>query len=709
MRQFNKFLHISQQLIKRFGSSPYSVAILSVAIAWSPLVEKEGIIFQRDPSFYATTGADIAWSLGGFSIQGGLSNVQSQGLFFEPYSLLIWLITHLGIHIGAGTVSKLIPIAFTMIAAGSAFSLAKKFGANLSSCYLAALFFVFNPWSLENFGYFYNWTGYCLLPALVLGTIRISRGEKVPRWLPIITFLGGLISWLIAAIVCLVTLKIYTKGNYTFFKSLAKLSLLFFTAGAYWIIPFGVALVFPSNYFSLSYPDHGVPLQSASPLTDLLQLRDPWWQHLNLFEFAGINFVSISLFATAVLVFSSILYLLFATKPNDDNKIFSNLDHEGKIFLVSLVAVGILLGEGSAGIFGWIYSAVRNWPYIGNGITRSLTREPSRLASPFIFAISIVLAMKSTRLENLILDTRVRVHARIKKFYINATIFILITIVCLPSLIAFWNVYQPISIPSAYSQISSLENRGTSLVIAYYPLNAISPVDGLWHYTWSSRLSADGTLLSAYVRGASLSPVNGPSALLEKQLFSQGISPASTSRFVQLAESVGISRMIIQTDIRLPSQQRTMIDQLISDIRTAGIREVVLKYATIFYLPGPTRSIIWSNSCKVNNDLFTLGLIHINCSKSSSSRSSSYLYSPLAIPTPLIGIGLPLISMSSFNSLGTQIEVPSGGSGWILIGPNVVAAFGGLVLLLLILFATIGGILETIFRMRKFSTPKVAV
>jgi len=97
---------------------------------------------------------------------------------------------------------------------GRAFSLARKFGATFAGGCLAALFFVFNPWSLEFFGYFYYWTGYCLLPLLILGTIRIREGEKTPLWLPIaVLFLGGLVSWVMAAIVCAIVATTMRRGG----------------------------------------------------------------------------------------------------------------------------------------------------------------------------------------------------------------------------------------------------------------------------------------------------------------------------------------------------------------------------------------------------------------------------------------------------------------------------------------------------------------
>jgi len=89
---------VSRLRIRVVGHPSIALAIFAAVVLWTPMLLRHGYVFERDPAFDASLHADTAWSLGGFSLLGGISNIGSQGVFFQPFAAVIWLISHLEFH-----------------------------------------------------------------------------------------------------------------------------------------------------------------------------------------------------------------------------------------------------------------------------------------------------------------------------------------------------------------------------------------------------------------------------------------------------------------------------------------------------------------------------------------------------------------------------------------------------------------------------------
>jgi hypothetical protein len=660
-----------------------ALAIIAAVLLWAPLLFRSGYVFERDPAFYASLHADTAWSLGGFSFQGGVSNIGSQGVFYEPFAAVIWLISHLGIPLSAATWSKIVPFFMTAIAAGGAFSLARRFDATFAGGCMSALFYIFNPWSLECFGYFYYWTGYCLLPLLILGTIRIRNGEKSPLWLPIaILFLGGLVSWVLGAIVCvLVAATMRIGAHRSVLRTTGRLGIVFLGVGAYWICAYLFSILFPSPLTSLSYPSLGPPLQSPHPVTDLLELRDFWWPHLDLSQYVGILPLAISTFAVVILVFIAIGHV--AVGFNHDPMLDTASDPQG--MLRSLIVVGLVLGFGIAGATGWIVRLIRAWPLFGDDILRSITREPARLASPFVAALAVALALWIKPRTMAHDEESLRLHNARQNLLKNIVIFTLLAAACAPSLIAFWGTYRPIQIPASYDELSSKIPKGTSLEIAYWPLNALVQSEGLWHFVWSGREVSDPTLLAASVRPPSVSALDVSVNLFDQQVETESPSKASVKKLVDQAQSLGVTSLVVELDIQLPDSQRASLNEFVSSLRRDGLAEKNLGTELVFDVPGPVRTPLWGKNCQINNELFFAGFVHVDCHRESASSSGVSILSPFELPSPAIGLGIDVKSQKTVGSIGTEMNIVGGNSGWIVFLPNFAVAIGGLLTLLYLL------------------------
>ena len=646
-------------------------------VLWFPLLFHQGYVFERDPSFYATIHADTAWSFGEFSFQGGINNVGSQGIFYEPYAAVIWLISHLGIPIDAATWSKLIPFLITGVAAGGAFSLARKYGAGFAGSCFASLFYVFNPWSLDCFGYFYYWTGYCLLPFLILGTIRIRKGEKTPYWLPIaFLFLGGLISWVIGAVVCtLVAATNRRGGQRSFSRTMGRLGIAFLGAGAFWIFPYLFTLAFPSAHSLLTYASTGPPLESPNPVTNLLELRDFWWPHLDLSAYAGIVPLAISTFSVVALVLTAIWHITVGSAR--DSKLEDATDH--REMLGSLLVVGLVLGAGTAGATGWIIKLIRDWPFFGNNIIRSLTREPARLASPFVAALAIALALAITSFASKHENHALRFGVATNSLMRMIGAFIVLGVACAPSLLSFWGTYQPVQIPSTYNDLSNNIPKGTSLEIAYWPPGSVLEPDGVSHFVWSNRAVSDANLLAASVRSPSVSPLVLPVRNLDQLAETSWSNKAGVARLEALAQKLGITSFVVELDIQLPNAQRTQLNTLVSSLHKHGLPEKNLGTEIVFRIPSPVRTPIWSRYCKTNDDLFFAGFVHVDCDRDTSIES---VISPFELPTPVYGVGVHISNPVSVDGIGTKLLIASGNSGWIIFLPNLFVTIGGLTTIL---------------------------
>jgi hypothetical protein len=302
-------------------------------------------------------------------------------------------------------------------------------------------------------------------------------------------------------------------------------------------------LLYSSPNTSLVFASNGSILQSPHPVTDLLELRDFWWPHLDLAAYVGIVPLALSTIAIITLVIAAMLYLTVGST----RKLRLDNSPSHRRMLSALLIVGLLLGVGTAGVTGWVIKSIREWPFFGSSILRSITREPGRLASPFIAALAIALALAITSFAL----EREGSRRKLK----TVAIFALLGAACAPSLVAFWGTYRPIQVPLSYGKLSTSIAKGNSLEIAYWPPETTLQTDGVWHFEWSDRAVSDATLLAASVPSPSLSTLEPAVSTLDQQAETEWTTKKGASKMIVLAQKLGITSLVVETDIQLPDSQ----------------------------------------------------------------------------------------------------------------------------------------------------------
>ena len=667
----------------------FAVIAGATVLLWLPSVIKSGYVITRDPSFFASVRADIGWSVGTFARQGGFSTVGNQGLMYEPYGLVIALIHWLGI--GPAAVTKIIPIAVTVVAFAGSYLLLEDLGSRTTGSVIGSLFFVFNPWSLDQFGYFYIWTGYCLLPAVLIGVRRIIRGDRTPFWFPItIVFLGGITAWAVALIAICITL-FASKGASPGFRARRYSQVLFWyvVAGMYWI-PEYLLWSQGRGASSLGYSSVGGVLQSKDPVTNLLRLRDFWWPHLNPTAQAGplVNgLANTSIYALIILALWTVVIKF--TRPSKRVDVTGNLDGNPKyeIVVAALILVGFAMGSGTSGLTGPVYSWLHGVRVVGHSFIASLMRSPANLAGPFVLGVSLAIGMASTRWSPVCRSVwgRGGVGRYQRRVALAVVLPALVMIGCLPSLLSFWTTYRPIIIPRSYAGLGASLPRGTVLEVGYWNAGSVDPTNGVWHFTWSSRLAADPTILAASVPNASLSPLATAISAFDLRAISAQASNRSAKNVLSIAERLGIKSLVVENDIIQSPSSEQRIQAFLTALRGLSLAGRQIGQEVVFTLPGPRRAVVWSNRCQVNSAWTWLGAIHVWCPRTTNAKTVFRLVSPFNIEGPFVPIGLRLGGVHTVTQkLGMQAGVPEGSSGWIVDPAQVLAMFGCFVTMALI-------------------------
>ncbi len=638
-----------------------------VGLLWAPIVGHQGVVFARDPSFYATVHGDISWSLGAFTLQGGVANIPSQGIFYEPYAIAEWLLHSLGLN--SGEISKAFPIVLSLVAVSGAYRLLREQSIGSVASLVAASFYLLNPWSLDEFGYFFIWTGYCMLPWLVIGTARIWEDRRCPLWYPFaILFLGAVTAWVAGVLAITLTAVFYAAKSDRLGRKVARTSAIFVATGAFWIVPYIAFAAAPSGQ-SLSYSSGGGILLSAHPIVSLFELRDFWWPHLNIVSLTGSVENDIGLIATALIVACTTIWLVLAWRmrgPFASRTRFRGL-------LVVLTVVGVLLAVGSAGPTGRAYTFVRNLQFFAHPLIGSLLRSPSNLALFMVAAVSLALGGFVDVLSQW-LAGEPAVHGSHRGRRISGAAIGAIVLVgaCGPSVVAFWDTYRPIVVPAYYQQAQGLVPRGTTLEIGDWNTNAISPATGVWNFVWNRRMVADPTVLASFIIEPSISPNTTAVNALGNSLIAEVDAAGSVKPIERVAREIGLTSVVVEHDIQRPASD-IALQKFIQILNNGGFRVNTVGGLTVFSLPLPFRTPLWDSSCKVSTNLLSVGLVRVTC----PTNGSSTITSPFNFPGPILGQGLSLGHVAPVShDVGTRIRVVHGKSGWIVFVPALMATIG---------------------------------
>lgn len=631
------------------------------ALLWTPLLVRQGLILTRDPSLYATASANISLSLGILSPQGGGSNLASQGLFYEPYAVASWILNSLGM--GGPTVARVIYVALSLLGLCGFYRLALRLGAKPWAAALGSAVFLLNPWSLDQFGYFYTWTGYCLLPTILLATAGAMR-QRRPTLLLVITLAlsGGAVAWLINALASAITAWAFRPPTTP--SSLARrragykaVAASLALASAFWTVPYAGWVLFSSGGEAAGFSQvTGSVIQNPNPIVSLLSLRDFWWPHLQPQAVVSPDLSAVSMILTIALVAALVGWCSFLWPSNTRRSA-----HYLQRSLLTCLVVGAALALGTFGPTGWAYSALHSWPLAGGSLVRALLRDPANYAALFVLPIAaaFTLAVQGCRPRKWLLPVLLVAAA--------ASVA--------PSLAAFQDQYTPARIPAYYTFTAHHIPAGLVLELGRWNDVLLSPTNGLAHYSWNQQLAADPTLLMSYIDRPSLSPALSGSNSLDSAILSA--SPRRLrSVLVTLRQRLHVRLILFQDDlVRRETQPWARTFQLVraDGLVVRGKRS--LPYVT---LAARARSTAWMSGCRVDDLSLPFSLFSVNCG---SKGGPHQFTSSFALTGPLIGWGLNLGKPRHvIEGLGTQVRV-AGRSGMVIALPGLLALIGSLITL----------------------------
>lgn len=629
-----------------------------MTLLWGPIFGHPGIVFTRDPAFFSTVHADVSYSLGVTSLQGGASNLANQGLFYEPYSLLTMVLGWAGLT--AANVSKLIIGAVSMAGTVGCYTMLRQLKVSPWAAIVATSVFILNPWSLDQFGYFFIWTGYCLLPFVVVGTIRtFDRRRPSLTFFCALLFSGGLVSWVVAALAVTIVsaVCVATAASPRPKKSVAWLLVAFGAAGAFWILPYGAwAAQQGRNAHSHFATITAGLLQSVNPVADLLALRNFWWPHLQPVSVVGLTATAASTLATTVLVVSAIAWSAFVWPA-------ASKQHGARMRGVAslLMLGGVALAAGTAGPTGWLYAVMHDVPIPGHVFVAALTRSPANFTGLFVLGFVMALAAALCWIAQL------RAGSRRSAFGI---VCMAAAIACAPSVLAFWQQYRPITPPSYYARAAAVLPPGVVLELGLWHDVVISPRDGVAHYSWSSRMVADPTLLTAYVPAPSLTPELVGLADVGARILPL-VRPSGLRQLRTMANALHIRTLVVEND--LVRGQGASGAALLNSLRAAGLLVRVVGGVYVVQLHDVYEPAYWARRCAVGSVFAAFGAYSVSCHGSLTRRT---LYSDFSVPVPVFGLGLHVGGdRQIYGSLGTEIAV-TGTSGWIVSLPGALAGLG---------------------------------
>jgi len=139
---------------------------------------------------------------------------------------------------------------------------------------------------------------------------------------------------------------------------------------------------------------------------------------------------------------------------------------------------------------------------------------------------------------------------------------------------------------------------------------------------------------------------------------------------VDQARQLGVTSLIVEVDIQLPTSQRALLNRFVSSLRRDGLPEKNLGTELVFDVPGRVRTPIWGKGCQVNDALFLAGFIHVDCRRQSASSSRHSILSPFELPSPQ-SVWDRRYEPKVIGGIGTQMKFTGGKSGWVVFLPTL--------------------------------------
>jgi len=622
--------------------------LLPAVIIGIVVLPGHGVIYMRDPAFFATTRMNVLSRLQPVSVDGDVFNQSTQAIFYTPFAVVEAILS--GVHVGAGLQSKLFVLAFCLIGTSGIVNFGRSRGWGLATLVLASALFLLNPRSLDQFGFFFEWTGFCLMPWILLAVSNIDRSAKYRLVLMIcLVFSGGLVAWVISLIVvAIAVIARYHSNVERRRKVFVDVFVICLLSSLFWTLPY-LFWIFRSvtakNFASF---DSSV-LLGPHPVVGAFTMRDFWWPHLSVYSGGGPLVVGLSDVVALVLSLGALVWWfgLLRQKPRSISS--SAISRSMSTAVFALLVLGLLLAWGPLGPTGWAYRVFYDAPLPLHQFVDGLLRTPSDFLGLFIFGVVVfvgdICAGGSFSLRGRYLTI----------LCLGLAIFLL----CAPSVDAFNAQYRPLAAPSYYSELAGHIAKGTVLEIGDWPAAAITPHGGVARFDWSSRMVADPTLLQSYVSQPNLSPASSDVHSLNSRIIAE-LDSNNVGLVMRQLDDLGIHVLLFQNDvIRVEGVSLRHLADLFSSV---GGKQIQIGGITEVLLDNPVRDIAWSRSCSVRAGGEWLGLLYVHC----HSPGRHVVYSTFNMLGPAIGVGIDArLGGPIYAAVGSSIVITGHRGGWV--------------------------------------------
>lgn len=561
--------------------TPWAIAIGAAVLVWGPIaVARGGLVVTRDPAFLLSARADILSVLPAYNIEAGVSNISSQGIFYGPYGL-IYVLVHL-FGLSGNFISHGLPFALIVLGGCGMLLLLKQINVSILPATLGMLFFIANPWALDRFGYFYLWTGYMLMPWAILGTYQYFFGNRRP-FLALVTvlFAGSLFSvvQMLAGILIVIGFAAIKQGLRRVSKKALTLLIQLLAVMAYWILPYVYTLLLPSRKFRSAFVHATSGMhEPVDAVASLLGFNNAWWPHIYLHAgFFG---------STIVLLGSGLISIgIFAMLPAILREARSVTQEPRDILIIALLffVFGLLTLLGTAGPFGPAYNFLYLHVPVLRVFVQGLLRSPAKLGFLYFVSMALIVGFYAAR---------------------SALRFAAIGVILLPVLVlwthSFQTDYRPISFP--YGNIATFrpllkDTRTLELAPWLQNVSDISPRTGASTYTWNTKVAASPLYLNSIDSGWGLSANSIRVENLEQKWMASS-SRQTVASMAQTLRKLGISRLLVETDLTLSSAGNTRLGTLVALLNSSHQMKVMYRSPswTIYQVHNPNTSVVFPRS-----------------------------------------------------------------------------------------------------------------
>ncbi len=493
------------------------ISIIITSLIWVPIWIHPGVVVTRDPTFYSTFREDLAQSFPAVSPLTGASNLVNGGVFYEPYMVLFWTLHVCGVS--AANLSKVIPGLFTLVGILGIGYICVSMGFGPVMTVASMVVFVANPWVLDRFGYFYLWTGYLLLPWVVVGALpNLSKKGGIKWWLPIVLVFSGPLLGMFVGVILAITIILSFPGLAlkVRLREMGTLILRFIVLTTFIWVPYLYQVHSHAFTSSFNHSTSGI-LMRVNYLTSAVLLQNPWWPHF---------FLGVSLPWSGLLDVALALIISFAFIEGLWHWLHAR--HQWLSVWLIVALVGMLLDFGFRGPLAWLFEVVDKVSGLALSEFQALFRSPAKLGGIFLLAFSVFSAAAMSELR------------RIWSYVVLGGICMTLA----PWVMSFQQTYRPVVFPMTYDHVANHTKHGWTLDISDWAPTNVMTWSGVFEFSWNKKFAANPQYLDAFQTGPAITPASGRVNSAISTWLTE--NPKTIRRDVL---ALGISQIVIQNDI----------------------------------------------------------------------------------------------------------------------------------------------------------------